>query len=966
MDATTWAAMKGLLADVAGLPAAEREPYIRQNCPDPALRETLLDLVADPAALSDFFTRPTLVHSTRIGVYVVDVLLDRGGMGEVYRARDTKLGRDVALKVLPSTFATDPERLARLEREARLLASLNHPNIAHVYGLEESNGVRALVMELVEGETLADRLTQGAIPMTEALGIAHQICEALEAAHEHGIIHRDLKPANIKVRPDGTAKVLDFGLAKIAAPPSAAVMNSPTLTVSATQQGLILGTAAYMSPEQASGKPVDRRTDLWSFGVVLMEMLTGRRVFTGETVSDVIAAVLKTPPDWTALSSDTPASVRRLLRRCLDKDPRRRLDSAGAARLDLDDALEPDERRFTRRSSLTIGASAIAGAFTGALMLALVWSAWLRGTPPSAAMPMPVRYTVEAAPRATFQTTDMADIAISPNGTRFVYVAGTSVGDQHLEMRSIDSLAATPLGQLKGVGSPVFSPDGQSVAFWTGLHGGETRLWRMPTTGGAAVPICRLPVPNTSNLIVARGTAWADDNSIWFATSNTTAGLWHVHAGVGEPTRATTPDTAHGEVFHLFPDPLPRGRGVLFTILSAGGAKSQVAVLDLRSGRIKTLIQGGRAKYVKTGHLLYVSGRSLLAVAFNPDTLSITSDPVPVLSEVQTSDRTGAGDFAISDAGTLAYVPATSALRTLTWVDRTGREQAIAAPPRPYTHARISPDGSRIALSIADEDRDIFVWNIAQGSLTRITTDPGLDDVPIWSGDRRIVFASDRAGVFNLYSHAADGTGSDDRLTTSPNPQWPDSFTPDGRLVFTEEMDSSRHGRHAGLMLLAQPPSQDPSPLFQSPGVDQNGEISPDGRWIAYESDYELFVRPFPNPSRTRWRISRAFGRTPVWSRDGRELFYRAADSLAVAATTSEMVAVSVRHDPRDPDFHASAPTSLFPLVYRAVGVDDRTYDVARDGRFVMIKDAPPTDEKPHFVVVVNWFTELQQRVPTR
>jgi len=967
-----WRQVKELFLAAVEQPVDARDAFIDAAPTDDEVRCEVRTLIASDTSeasyldrlplvtdipIADVSFRTTLAPGSLVAHYEIVALAGQGSMGDVYRAHDTTLNRDVALKVLPPELAVDVEFLARFRHEARVLATLNHQNIAGIYGVAESAEVTALVLEFAGGPTLAAQMAAGPLRSADALRIAQQVAAGLEAAHEKGIVHRDLKPANITVQPDGTVKILDFGLAKIAAQSTGLMM--PTISTDATQPGLILGTAAYMSPEQACGKPVDRRADLWSFGVLLMEMLTGRPVFAGETVSDVIAAVLKTEPDWTTLPVDTPASVRRLLRRCLDKDPRRRRASAADVRLDLDDALElppaneAEHRRRPYRSYLTVGASGIAGA----VLLALAWNAWPRGTLASAGILIPVRFTVEAAPGAIFRPgrTSTA-IAISPEGTYFVYVVGSEPGsaDQHLETRAVDSLTAAPLGELKGAHSPVFSPDGQSVAFWGGRVAPLDNLWRMPINGGAPVPICA-PIPHGRGI---QGMAWADDDTIWFATADPATGLWRVPARGGQPILVTTPDSAQGELDHLFPDPLPGGRGVLFTITSVGGAsKSRVAVLDLRAGRIKTLIQGGEAKYLKTGHILYVSGRSLRAAAFDPETLSITSEPVTVLSGLRTDGDTGAGDFAVSAAGTLAYVPATPfEQRTLTWVDPSGNEEAIAAPPRPYTRARVSPDGSRIAVSIADGNRDVWVWDIARQALTRITNDPMLDDAPTWSVDgNRIIFGSNRGGLANLYSHAADGTGDDVRLTTSTHAQRPDSVGPDGRLVFTENLP----GGSWGLMLLNQSPTESTSSLNLSPPFNRNGEISPNGRWIAYESDRaELFVSPFPNVSRARWQISRSFGVTPVWSHDGRKLFYRAAEALDGSDRKSELVAVSVSSDP---DFHVTAPTPLFPFVYRGYNAADRTYDVARDGRFVMIKDAPPTSEKPHFVVVLNWFEELKR-----
>ncbi len=906
-----------------------------------------------------------LVVGARLGPYEILSALGVGGMGEVYRARDTKLGRDVALKVLPESFARDPDRLARFQREAEVLASLNHPNIAHIHGLEDSDGIRALVMELVEGPTLADRIGDGAIPLDDALPIAKQIAEALEAAHEQGIVHRDLKPANIKVRRDRTVKVLDFGLAKALDPPAGteaadALANSPTITSPAmTQRGVILGTAAYMSPEQARGLTLDTRSDLWAFGCVLYEMLTARRPFTGATVSDVSAAILRLDPDWTLLPDATPAAIRRLLRRCLQKDRRQRLADAADARLEIEEALASPgvetvapARTPSRRVERVAMALTLCG---GALIAALLVWASSRPTPHTPARVS--RFTVVPPPAEALVISGIVrDLALSRQGAHLVYTGPRG----QLMVRALDRLDGLPVPGVTNARAPFLSPDARWIGFFTGVSG---ELKKVSIAGGAPISLCRV----TGS---PRGASWGPDETIVFATNEPTTGLFRVSAGGGKPEVITTPESTKGvEEDHLFPSVLPGGRAVLFTIASASNtaALGQVAVLDLKTGRIKTLIRdGSQAEYVETGHLIYATAGTLRAVRFDLAKLEILGDPVPVVEQVMTAG-TGAANFSVSPNGTLVYVPGgagtqVSVTRSLVWVTRQGREQPIAAPPRTYNYASVSPDGTRVALAIDDQEHDIWTWDLARQTLTRLTFDPGRDWYPAWAPDgRRIVFTSARGGPFNLFSRPADGTGTDERLTTSSHVQFGPSFSPDGtRLVFTEVMPDTGED----LMWLPIDPSTGLSagrtePLLQTKFAERNAQISPDGHWLAYEANEsgqeEIYVRPFPKVGGGRWQISSGGGNVALWARGGRELFYRNGNS---------MMSVSVQTTPA---FSAGNPRKLFEGYNFGFG---RSYDVSRDGqRFLMIKDNLSGDQSTttaSMVVVLNWLEELKQRVPVK
>jgi eukaryotic-like serine/threonine-protein kinase len=902
----------------------------------------------------------SLSAGIRLGPYEILSALGAGGMGEVYRARDTKLGRDVAIKVLPDALGHDPERLARFEREAKTLAALNHPNIAHIHGFEDSTAVPALVMELVEGPTLADRIATGALPIDETLKVAAQIADALAAAHEKGIVHRDLKPANVKITPDGVVKVLDFGLAKAAGGESTPDLSqSPTLT-GVTRDGIILGTAPYMSPEQAKGRPVDKRTDLWAFGAVLYELLTGRRAFTGEGVSDTLAHVLMTEPDWTALPANTPASIRRLLRRCLEKDRKRRLADAADARLEIDDALTsptvetaaPGTAQSRRVAAAPI-ALALAG---GALIAALVTQAVIRPLPQAPVLPS--RFAIVPSPAQSLAISFFfRDLALSPDGRYLVYRAGGTTMGGPLMVRAMDALDAQPLAGITTARQPFFSPDSRWIGFFD-VDG----LKKVSVTGGPVVTVCPLGGPGP------RGASWGDDNTIVFAINNPKTGLLRVSADGGEPTVLTTPDAHEGD--HLFPSVLPAGRGVLFTIAAGQVENAQVAVLDLKTGRRKTLLHGSAAEYVdpstgsgQAGHLVYAAAGALRAVRFDLARLEVVGDPVPVVESVMVAS-TGAANYAVSRSGGLVYAPGGVLGRSLVWVDRQGHETPIKAPPRAYAIPRLSPDGTRVALDIRDQQNDIWIWDLARETLTRLTSDPGLDAEPLWTPDgRRLLFSSTRTGLSGVYWQAADGTGTAVRLTTaSTNGQGPTSITPDGtRVVGWENGPASK--TQWDVVLLHLPARGDGplrvEPLVQTPFTERNAEISPDGRFLAYESNEsgpnEIYVRPFPEVERGRWQVSTGGGTQAAWARNGRELFYLDGSNRLTAVLVQTTSAA----------FSAGNPARVFDRAY-AMPVGFRTYDVSPDGqRFLMIKD-DQNATAAGMVVVEHWNEELKARVPTK
>ena len=690
----------------------------------------------------------------RLGPYEITSELGAGGMGIVLRARDTKLDRDVALKVLPEAFTSDPDRLARFEREAKVLASLNHPNIGSIYGLEEAEGgkFRALVLELVEGPTLADRIRQGPIPIDEALPIARQLAEALEAAHEQGVIHRDLKPANVKVKADGTVKVLDFGLAKAFQPDASDpnVSASPTisLTAAATQMGMVIGTAAYMAPEQASGKQVDKRADVWAFGVVLYEMLTGTRPFVGDDVSKTLAHVIAMDPDWSALPNNVPPVLGTFLRGCLEKDPRERVRDIGDVRLAMKGAFEgtvgtpsgpnavPQLQVWRRRVGIV--AAVLAALVLGGLTVRTL----MRPEPGDV-----IRFTIgppNSAP-VSFGGGSARDLAISPDGTQVVYV-GPSARGAGLILRPIDQLVGTPLRGGEGGRGPFFSPDGDAVGFISA--GRNTSLQRVSIFGGPPVTLTESPNP-----II--GASWGLDGMIIFGTSG--AGLFRVPGGGGQPEALTTLDPERGESGHTFPFNIPGREAVVF-VTSTGQVLTtgQLAVLDLDTGDVTRLgLAGVSPHYVSTGHLVYaVQDGSVRAVPFDVTSLEITGNPVPLVEGVMVKVNGGA-DFSISDDGRLVYAVGTGggdAQNTLVWVDREGREEPIAAPLRAYSYPRISPDGTRVAIDIRDEENDIWVWNLPDGPLVRLTFDARDDEYGHWTPDgQRVVFSSSREGPENIY-----------------------------------------------------------------------------------------------------------------------------------------------------------------------------------------------------------------------
>jgi Tol biopolymer transport system component len=914
-----------------------------------------------------------LAAGTRFGSYEIVGAIGAGGMGEVYRARDTKLGRDVALKVLPESFANDPDRLARFEREARTLAALNHPNIATIHGLEEAQGIRALVMELVEGSTLSDRIAHGPIPVDEALPIAKQIADALETAHERGIVHRDLKPANIILSADGRAKVLDFGLAKptAAQPSTVSLFESPTLTnpVGLTEAGILLGTAAYMAPEQARGRSVDKRADIWAFGCVVFEMLTGQSPFSGDDASQVLARVIEREPDWNALPGPVSPALLLLLRRCLQKDPKQRIRDMGDVRLLLEGAFDSGivqasgvaaaQRRFWRPMVSAIIAVTLAAA-TGLIV-------WSLSRP---RVPAIVRLTIAASSgEAIAGTNQDASFAISPDGERVVFVTDST--PPHLYVRALDDLNPRLLSGVGSPRAPFVSPDGRWIGFFDGV---SNVMKKIAMNGGPVFPICDVIGDPGATGGGPRGASWASDGTIIFATNDGSTGLLRVSAAGGKPEVLTKPDTQKGEADHFWPEVLPGGNAVLFTIVSIGGApaataraidNAQIAVLDLRTGGQKILIQGGSyPRYVRSGHIVYGAAGALRAINFDLDRLEVRGDPVLIQQSVVTTGI-GAANFSIASDGSLVYLAGSAAGpadRAIVWVDRQGREEPVGAPRRQYMFPRISPDGSKVAVDSRDENLDIWIWDFGRTTLTRLTFDPGLDTTPVWTRDgSRIVFTAHASS--SLFWKAADGTGTAEQLTASSNALFPSSFSPDGtRLVLREQQP----GQGFDMSVLVMDAERRVRPLIQTSFNEVNADISPDGRWMAYQSNesgtgrFEVYVRPFPDVDSGKWQISSGGGGWPVWARSGRELFY-----FVGSGRTAGLMSVPIQPGAT---FTWDKPRLLFEGPY--IGPNfGRSYDVSPDGsRFLMIKDDLPSDAAPapQLVVVQNWFEELKRLVPTQ
>jgi Tol biopolymer transport system component len=891
-----------------------------------------------------------LAAGQKLGPYEVVSQLGAGGMGEVYRARDTKLKRDVAIKVLPADVAGDRERLARFQREAEVLASLNHPHIAHVYGIEDG----ALVMELVEGEDLSARIARGPLPLDEALPIARQIAEALEAAHEAGIVHRDLKPGNVKVRDDGTVKVLDFGLAKelgTAHRRSTDLANSPTITSPAmTVHGVLLGTAAYMAPEQAKGKPVDKRADIWAFGAVLYEMLTGRRAFDGEDVSETLASVLRTEPDYSALSPEIPAPLRAVVKRCLTKDVRQRTRDIGDVRIQLDEIVRTADATARSASPAPSWRWLVAVTAVAVLLAAgTAFVAWSRATVAPAGSAL--RGTLDLEVPGQVWTNLGPGAVLSPDGTTLAVAVDQPGRPNQIFLRRLDQMAAVPLAGTEGARNIFFSPDGQSIAFFA-----DGKLKRVPISGGTPTTLADAPDD--------RGGAWGEDGTIVFAPNSRSA-IHRVRASGGaieEVTRVGTDETAH-----RWPQVLPCGRGILFTLVRSSAVQA-IAIQPRDGGEHRILQeQASFGRLVPSGHLLFMRGDTVYAAPLDLASLTHPAAPVPVLEGVRHDRPSGGAQIAFSDSGGAVYVKGSaSAGRQMIWLDANGLEQPIAAPPAQYSDPRLSPDGTKVASTKQDASADVWVYDLQRGTDSRLTFENTNEIVPLWTPDGRFITYGviARDAPPSVYWTRADGSGTPQLLVRDTRPLIPFSWHPNGRVlamirqepeniadvVITEFSGDERTGLKAG-----------PLVTFAGTGfAEQEPAFSPDGRWLAYQSNesgrFEIYVSGYPGPS-GRWQVSNGGGVFPTWGPDGRTLYYRSPEQqiMAVSFTVTDGV------------FSAAAPVPWSPTRLDDLGLLVRTFDVHPDGKR-MFAIRVPLEERMTSVrvtLISDLLDELRMKVPT-
>jgi serine/threonine protein kinase/WD40 repeat protein len=930
-----------------------RRTFLDKACGEDAeLRRQVETLLSQDEQAGSFLEKPALAGAIAeefhmigktLGHYQISSQIGKGGMGEVFQAKDLVLGREVAIKVLPGEFARDADRVSRFQREAKVLASLNHPNIAAIYGLEEFSGTNFLVLELVEGETLADRIKAGPTPAEESLKFALQISEALEAAHEKGVIHRDLKPANIKATPEGKVKVLDFGLAKAFAGEQSELnpSNSPTLSDMATRQGMILGTAAYMSPEQAKGKTVDKKSDIWAFGCVLYEMLTGQAAFQGEDVTEIMAAVVKGTANLDLLPANLHPRVREVITRCLQKDLKKRYHDIADVRYEVEQALSDPSgvlvqtgttgttQRKLRPVLPWIAAIAILSIILGGVS---VWKF------KQAESPQVVRFDYELPQDQEFGAITYLNLvlAVSPDGKQFVYK--TSKG---LYLRSVDELTAKLIsGTEGGAYSPFFSPDGK----WVGYASND--LKKIAVHGGAPRDLCDL-----SNTF--RGAWWDEDNIITY--SQAVEDIMQISADGGTPKSIVKAKS--GSLY--YPQILPDGKSILYTS-NVGSAQPKIIVQSLKLGEPKELFPGFAPRYVPTGHIIYILPRNntLYAVQFDLPRLKVKGGPVPVLEHVM--------QYAVSGSGTLAYIPATLApatpKRTLVWKYRDGKEEPLSVPPNEYYDIRISPDGTRVALQVRTPKSNIWIWDLFEKNIMRLTFDEGAESTsPLWTPDgKRILYGGALGGI---YGKASDGTGVAEKIASLPGRSLlPYSFSKDGKRLALWEVNSSPF--HFDIGILSMDGNHPRRELLHNDKYHvKEPSISPNGKWMAYASGeagkLEIYVCSFPDVEKGKWLVSTSGGNHPLWAPDGRELFYNSGDAtMAVPVET-------------DPQFKYGTPTVLFRgttgkiIGPTSISMTDYTYwDISPDGkRFLMLKDDPA--EAPRKInIVLNWLDELKQRVP--
>ena len=878
----------------------------------------------------------------RLGPYEILSPIGAGGMGEVYKAKDTRLERTVAIKVLPSHMSSSEEVRQRFEREAKTISQLSHPHICALYDVGNQDGVEYLVMELLEGETLADRISRGPLPAEQVLRYGIEMADALDKAHRQGIVHRDLKPGNVMLTKSGV-KLLDFGLAKIVEPvsPQSGLTSLPTMAhaQNLTQEGTILGTFQYMAPEQLEGKEADGRTDIFAFGAVLYEMATGRKAFSGTSQASLISAIMKEEPAPIAtLQPMTPPALDRVVRTCLAKDPEERWQSAHDIKSELAwiaqagsqaGVAAPVVAYRRRRDRLGWG---VAGAAAGAILAAAAtWG--VLASRPAASRPV-TRVALPIPAGDTFVTDNYLTLAISPDGRRVVYV-GRRADKRHLFLRALDAAEAAPIAGTEGAYSPFFSPDGQWLGFW-----GDGKIKKVSLSGGAPVTVCDCGLSDRM-----LGATWGADDTIVF-TQRWAGGLFRVSAAGGAPqpvTKVTMKDQDRG---HLWPDLLPDGKSVLFTVFTGGSLEDYaIAVAPLATGEPRVLIKGGTfGRYTASGHILYARGATLFAVPFDAKRLEVTGAPFPVAEGVFQNTNGGAG-YAVSKNGTLLYAGGGVLLpeRSLVWVDRQGAVTPVAAIKRPFSDPSLSPDGKRVAVTVEAQTYDVWVLDVDRDTLTRLTF--GKDDGnAVWSPDgKRVAYQSSQAGSYNIYIRPSDGSGSEERLTSDQDASAPLAFSADGKLLVFQK---TRAGVPE-IWVHSFEKGSSPRPMLQGPFRHEAGVLSPDGRWLAYQSNEsgktEVYVTAFPGPG-GKWQISTDGGRNALWSPDGGEIFYRKDKKVMRVAVTAS------------PSFSASRAELLFEGDYEG-------WDIARDGkRFLMVKDETAESAPKHLNLFLDWFEDLKTR----
>ncbi len=985
--ADRWRQVEDLFHRALEREGPERAAFLDEACAgDEALRREVESLLTEGSE-SAFMETPAMegearelaqgnrpgLEGRRIGTFEILAPLGRGGMGEVWRARDTKLRREVAVKTLPEEFANDEERLARFEREATLLAALNHPNIAAIYGLEESDGTRFLVLELVEGETLADRLRRGPVPVEESLELALQIAEALEAAHQKGVIHRDLKPANIKVTPEGNVKVLDFGLAKAFVADGVAVdpSESPTISMTATKQGVIQGTAAYMSPEQARGREVDRRADIWAFGCVLYEALAGRRAFQGSDVTEILAAVLRAEPEWDRLPANLHPRLREVMERCLEKDLRRRRHDIADVRVDLE-KIQADSDGLSLESEQPVtGWKLSTGLALGGLAAGLTLALVFLGNLLSPAAGEVTRLTLDVQEGAhlgnwpahnpfTFGRPILRAFALSPDGQNLVYVGNDGDNRRQLYLRPLDQDQGVPIPGTEGAGVARFSPDGQSIGFFhtSGDNpylqtSGE--LMRVPVNGGEVRTI------STTGLESLRDDfSWTDDGRILLTSYE---GVLQVPANGGVVTHLTTHDRGPGYV-QAYPQLLPGGTAVLYAegpySVGAPSEEFNVIVESLETGDRIVVVEGGTdPAHLESGHIVFVRSGTLMAVPFDAANLEVSGDPVIVLEDLMQAEGgsnttldVGNGQYSVSRSGTLAYLPGgimPELQNQLNWVDPAGNAEPAPLPPATYLFPRFSPYGTRLAYTEgrSGEDRSTWVYDMGLGVSVPLPK-PSLEHDNYsfaWSPDGTEIVFSSRigSGPLNLYLTAADGSGEPERLSESDVNQYPGSWSPNGVLAFVENRNG---GYSRDIMILSMDGRSEPAPFLETPFTERYPAFSPDGNWLVYSSDetgqVEVHVRPFP-AGEPAYQVSNGGGFTPAWSPNGEQLFYY---TIPGEDGSRRVMVVDVN---LESTFTRSRPRVLFEGPNLGT-TPIRSYDVSPDDRFVMLGVCAAEREELEFI----------------